>query len=334
MCGKVGSESLETPKKAVPILIIGYRRPKETQKVINAISSLSRRNIYFFCDGPTDEREARSQREILRISKQLETGFSLFTNFQSKHLGLREGVLSALDWFFSHETRGVILEDDIVVGPDFIEFCEGGLDFYESDQRVQQVVGSNPFGMKLRISRRHFLSSRMDCWGWATWRDRWLEFRASTAKTDVAVSEFWAPKRMVREIQSGHQAAINGTLESWAYSWAWYALTNAKLSVVASTNLIENIGTGPQATHTRNVRFISAGVMGRPREFPKPETPDYLFVYATEALRHGSLLLAKLRRRFIKSMTWVTRLLSRIQALILLWSSDEREFEAKVRKSR
>ena len=318
----------------VSILIIGYRRPEEIQGVVKSIATLSRRNIYLFCDGPQDENEAKSQREIAQISEQLQNDFSLHTNFQGAHLGLRNGVICALDWFFSHESRGVILEDDIVVGPGFIDFCEAALDAFESDQRVQQVVGFNPLGMKLRFSNRHFLSSRMDCWGWATWRDRWLEFRASPVKFEHTVSRFWAPKRMAREIQNGHVAAINGTLDSWAYSWAWHALTNGKLSVVASVNLVENIGNGALATHTKNGRFIKAGVMGSPRQFPKFAKPDLIFVYVTEALKVGGFILARLKRRTLKGAAWVTRLLRRVLRETIGWSSDKHKIESVSRESR
>ena len=41
---------------------------------------------------------------------------------------------------------------------------------------------------------------------------------------------------------------------TWDAQWLFYSLVHGRLSICPTTNLVENIGFGPQATHTKQVR--------------------------------------------------------------------------------
>lgn len=297
---------------AAPILVVGFRRPEEIKRVFSAISRLSRRHIYVFCDGPQDAEDIPLQLEIWKAAQSLDGDFFVHTSFQKNHLGLRNGVLQAVDWFFAHEEEGIILEDDIVPNPDFFRFCESALDKFRPHTQIQQVVGSNVFGTTLRGSSRHFLSARMDCWGWATWKNRWNEFRISSGDLGAKVGLTWAPRSMVKEIRSAHIAALEGRIDSWAYSWAWHALARKQLSVVAVVNLTKNVGFGGRATHTKNGRGFQTGRLSGSYSFPSARRPDLLFVYGAEILKSNRLRLGRAKRRCERRWAWAERFLGRV----------------------
>ena len=104
-------------------------------------------------------------------------------------------------------------------------------------------------------------------WGWATWSDRWkaseknvfyLREAAKQTRTDWCLSKSATRKKFQH---------INGLvqgLDAWDYQWQVSILNADGLAVTASSNLISNLGDGPDATHTKNdssrVRLPVAGL--------------------------------------------------------------------------
>ena len=105
----------------VSILIIFYNRSSTVTKVLQKVKKINPQNIYLFCDGPKDEKDfqlvdtARKSVDKFLFSKNCKVKKKYLT--QNK--GLRNGVISAIDWFFSQEENGIILEDDCVPSKSF-----------------------------------------------------------------------------------------------------------------------------------------------------------------------------------------------------------------------
>ena len=300
-----------------PVLVIAYRRPKELQRVFASLSGQNDRRIYVFCDGPQSDHELELQKEIRSATQELSATHEVLARFENRHLGLRLGVLTAIDWFFIDENSGIILEDDVVPTSEFFDFCDRGLQNFALVDEIQQLVGYNPFGNKLKFLRKHIYTSRMDCWGWATWKNRWEEFRRQEHAPDSLVDGQWAPQSMVDELDRGRQYAEGGILDSWAYSWAWHALTRRKLSVVPAVNLIDNIGFGEAATHTKNGHGAPTGRLGMTsRTFPNTLAPSRAYMLAAQLLQSAELRTRRLKRRLLRRAKWASAVLQKISELL------------------
>ena len=58
-------------------------------------------------------------------------------------MGCKMAVSSGISWFFEQEEEGIVLEDDIVVHPDFFPYCADLLERYRHDTRVWCISGNN-----------------------------------------------------------------------------------------------------------------------------------------------------------------------------------------------
>jgi hypothetical protein len=188
-------------------------------------------------------------------------GCEVTTNFQESNLGCGLGVSTAITWFFENEERGIILEDDIIPHPSFFPFCEELLVRHQNDSHVFAISGCN-FVPPEEISTHgdYRFSQVPHIWGWATWRDRWVQYNLDIAgwRKDLPMTKLWA--------KSGHSipSAVYwaGTFEllarkevdTWDGQLVYMCMKTGMLTATSNTNLIENIGFNEQATHTREDR--------------------------------------------------------------------------------
>jgi lipopolysaccharide biosynthesis glycosyltransferase len=95
-------------------------------------------------------------------------------------------------------------------------------------------------------------------WGWATWREAWQRYRLDLRHLDEEYrSGEWhrifadhprMAKVWYRRWKWCQREEKNST---WDYQWMHACLQTGGLSVAPARNLVENIGFGPDATHTR-----------------------------------------------------------------------------------
>jgi glycosyltransferase involved in cell wall biosynthesis len=301
-------------EEQAPVLILAHKRVAEFQAVFDQVLEAPLRRIYVFCDGPRDVKEAAAQKSIFEHSKSAGPQSQVFWNFQKVNLGLRQGVITGIDWFLDKEEAGIILEDDTLPSPDFFDFCDRGLDLYRHSSTVQQISGYNALGPGPWLPRPrkvHFFSPRMNCWGWATWRDRWQNFRAAAHIGDADPKRSHAPVGLYRELEGGHRRAAAGEVDSWAYSWAYYSLTQQRLSVVPASNTVENIGFGPEATHTHFGGSARVHPVAKNAVFPASVRVSLGFAYAEHFDARLKLRVRRLRKRIKGTLAWGSRVVLR-----------------------
>ena len=108
------------------ILLIIFNRPETTTKVFEAIRNICPKKLYVASDGVRlgyvdDEEKCKAAREI---TEQIDWPCEVKRFYQEQNLGCSKGPIFALNWFFSFEEEGIILEDDCLPHEDFFIFCE------------------------------------------------------------------------------------------------------------------------------------------------------------------------------------------------------------------
>jgi len=118
---KIPQKSFETA-----ILFLVFNRPNTTKKVFDKICQLKPSKLYIASDGPrtTNKIERKKIEKVRQIVNKVDWPCKLKTLYRDKNLGCKKAVSSAIDWFFSFEKKGIILEDDCVPSLDFFYFCE------------------------------------------------------------------------------------------------------------------------------------------------------------------------------------------------------------------
>lgn len=110
------------------------------------------------------------------MSRSIDWGCDVMTNFHEKNLGCRVAVSSAIDWFIEHEEEGTILEDDCLPDLSFSRYCTELLEYYRDDKRIMCISGDNFQQGRSVTSDSYYYSKYNHCWGWATWRHTWIHY--------------------------------------------------------------------------------------------------------------------------------------------------------------
>lgn len=238
-----------------PVLITAYNRPEKIRRLLNSLNPAEVSEIFFHVDGPLlgDKTDLARVLAVHSIIESFGKDASTHVNFQESNLGCRDGMHSALDWFFGEVESGMILEDDLVLGPSAIAFMSHFLRKPVSD-RIWMVSGNkhSPFGYRSKAS----LSKIPHIWGWATWAERWQahdkeltfwpEFRSSSEFDKIFHSSAVA-NSFRTEVDLAH-ARLEDT---WDLGWMASMWRGDGFSVRPPANLVTNRGFDDEATHTR-----------------------------------------------------------------------------------
>jgi hypothetical protein len=237
------------------VLLIAFNRPEETRRVLAAILRARPRRLYVAVDGPrSGSSDEALVNEVRRLVATLSWDGEIRRLFRNENLGCKYGPSSAISWFFSHESEGIVLEDDCVPHPSFFEYCEWALAAYREDRSVWHINGNNfaAPGTLYRASADFVALAQV--WGWATWANRWQSFEINpfylrSSLLQEGVSSWRLSARAVRIKLDQLDQLCNG-LDAWDYQWQIRILSQGGKVLSPRANLISNIGDGEDATHT------------------------------------------------------------------------------------
>lgn len=289
------------------VLLIVFNRPDLAREVLDSIRLVQPERLYIAADGPRVDHADDPARcaETRKILESIDWKCEVNTQFQTSNLGVELGVKTAIDWFFTHEESGIVLEDDTVPTGDFYRFCDEMLERYSNDDRVGCVCGSNFTGYSPTYASYLFSRDR-GSWGWATWSRSWKNMdldltwlnqpQASSIRANLGSSE------SIRRVWDWRFKLLRSrAIETWDWQWAASLAAQSQLAIFPSANLVSNIGFGTDSTHTSGAApeiVLNTGKLSWPLEHPKYVVPDIEFMKLHESGNPGAL------NRFIQTILY------------------------------
>lgn len=239
-----------------PVVLIGFNRPRQLAQVVDAVAAAGVPVIYFVSDGPRTNRSgeaelvSQSRRELDRLGASTE----VHRIFSGTNLGCRARIQSGLDEVFSMEECAVVLEDDCVPDPSFFRYCQELLNLYRSTSKVGAVCGTNFCLPSAKASHSYSFSQYPFVWGWATWSRVWSRYDRdarswSVRETRERVRQLLHDSTEYRFWDAAF-SAIRGGFDTWDHQLALTFFDHGLLSAVPGSNLVSNVGFGPEGTHT------------------------------------------------------------------------------------
>lgn len=237
-----------------PVLFLAYCRPAHTKRVLSRILEYNSEKIYVSIDA-AESATAAARLEVLQTVYSMVPDAKLRVLNHESHKGCGKAVSEALAWFFSHEEAGIILEDDTIPHPSFFPFCNALLQRYKNEEKISMISGSNTKGYVLN-GCSYDLSPLSHIWGWATWKRTFREFDYKVADAE----KLWGSAYVMQSCgylyahkMDQYRKTLSGQIDSWGYRWEMCQLLQQKKCIIPDRNLIENIGFGPEAAHTKEV---------------------------------------------------------------------------------
>lgn len=293
--------SVERP----PVALFAFRRPDHLRATLATLAGAhgaSDTDLHVFCDGPRTPEDVDGVTAVRDLARGADGFRSVTVNESEVNRGLAASVMAGVaDVLRNHETV-IVLEDDMLVAPEFLDYLAEGLALYADEPRVVSihafcVVADEPMPQS-------FFLRGADCWGWATWRRGWAVFdpdgAALLARLDAS-GEARAfdydgayPYRQMLVDQ------VAGRVDSWAIRWYASAFLAGMLTLYPGRSLLQNIGQDGSGTHVGSsaAHQVPVGRITLPLVVVPVEESASGRAAVMRALRrtHGSGLRDRLRR--------------------------------------
>ena len=245
----------------LPILVTFYNRPKKLEKLLLQLKFFDNIELYFAGDGPKNQNDKKNVDKCWSLIKQhIKNENVANTLVRSQNLGCAEAMKSNLDWFFDSVAFGLILEDDCIPAPDFVNFLIQNLKVLISFNGYMCISGFDPTKSCNTIDT--FRTSNFTLiWGWATWKKVWNLYKFEIFDSDDISTQYskiifpWyrpISRFLFKSIFTYTFNQVNrGKIETWDYSLIASMWRNRMKSLQINGNQIINIGFDHLATHTK-----------------------------------------------------------------------------------
>jgi hypothetical protein len=275
--------SVNTP----PVVMLVFNRPGLTKLALDQIRLARPPVLLVVADGPrpghpTDAKNCAEVRSL--IESGADWGPKLLTNYADSNLGLRNRIAGGLTWAFQQVDRAIILEDDCIPHPAFFPFCAELLEDYQDDTRIGVVSGDNFQPQPFDRAASYYYSRYPHCWGWATWRRAWKLYDDAMTHWPALKAARWLEGLFPDPLHAGYWEDIfdrvhQRKIDTWDYVWTFSCWSQSLLTVLPKINLVKNVGTGSDATNTRdeisNMHHLNAGGLSFPLRRPSVMVRDW-----------------------------------------------------------
>lgn len=256
------------PQNIAPIALFLYNRADHAKETIEALQNnplAQASELFVFCDGPKNEDDLVKVNQIVELAKNI-SGFKKVTiKTRELNRGLAKSVIAGVSELLNTYENIIVLEDDIITAPYFLQFMNDALNYYKNEQLVFSVTGFNFPQHILNLSEKYsddvfFVRARGCSWGWATWQNRWQQ-------VDFSVPNYANFKNSQEQQKTFNYYGSNlsemlhlqmsGKIDSWAIRVAYHQFRNGLCTIFPTKTLVKNIGFDGSGAHGDNNKSLS-----------------------------------------------------------------------------
>jgi len=246
-----------------PICLFTYNRIEETIQTVSALKKnylAKESDLIIFSDGHKDESTKKKVTEIRNYLKTV-TGFKTVKIKESEiNKGLANSIIHGVSEVIYKYGKTIVLEDDLITTPNFLNFMNQALDFYKDDDTIQSING---FSLKINNPENIYFHKRTFPWGWATWKNVWSQRLFDKDYIQNKITD--NPKLLKKfnkicgnDMASMLQDSMSGVNSSWYVRWVFNHFSNNKYSVYPTLSKVVNIGFMYESTHCNGINtYIS-----------------------------------------------------------------------------
>ncbi|MEO0794566.1 MAG: hypothetical protein AAFX93_05375 [Verrucomicrobiota bacterium] len=252
-----------------PIALFAYARPDHLRQTLEALSRnrmADQSELHIYSDGPKPDASAETQQrihEVRTLIREQDWCGTVVIHESAENRGLAASIRGGASELLESHGRVIVVEDDLVTSPGFLEYMNSALETYQDVKTVWHISGffnQSPYASLLPET---FFLRHMSCWGWATWKDRWKHAE-------------WDVKKLLEEVNAtpethtefnlggcnGYSDQLErnqrGEIKTWAIFWATSIFLGGGLCLTPSQSLVRNIGvdgSGENFVHNEEKRY-------------------------------------------------------------------------------
>ena len=230
-----------------PILLFVYNRPEHTRRCIesltrNALAADS--TLYIYADGAKDTTQQSAVDEVRSYLRTI-SGFKTVNLIERKeNWGLARNIIDGVTTQVNRYGKVIVLEDDLVVAPYFLQFMNDALETYKDEPKIGHIQACD-FTQDPSLPET-FLIKWTGSWGWATWERAWKHFNPN----GKALLEELEQRKLTYTFDFNGKYGftrmlrrqIEGKNNSWAIRWNASLFLKDILSLNVGRSLVQNEG--------------------------------------------------------------------------------------------
>ena len=124
-----------------PIVVFGFNRPDALKKTIASLLNNEEAkfsDLFVFVDGPREGKVGEKEKvETVKEFVKTIKGFkSLHCSFSEQNKGLAGSIIGGVSQVINQYGKVIVLEDDLVLMPNFLNFMNQGLEKYQNEDKI------------------------------------------------------------------------------------------------------------------------------------------------------------------------------------------------------
>ncbi|ASU35134.1 glycosyltransferase [Mucilaginibacter xinganensis] len=248
-----------------PVIVFAYNRPhylEETLLALKCNKETKESDLFIYCDGPkitADENTLALIKQVRQLAHQISWAKNVYVVEAEGNKGLSRSVITGVTEVVNKYGRVIVLEDDLVVGPHFLQYMNDALEKYDGETEVASISGHN-FPISNEFNKETLFLRSATTWGWATWKGSWDLFNPDAEELMNLINE----QGLVYEFDfngtypfySLLKKVKNGKISSWGVCWYASIFLNKKLTLFPFVSMVKNIGMVGTNINSDSTRFL------------------------------------------------------------------------------
>ncbi len=245
------------------IAVFCYKRAAKLKASMEALlknPECSSMEIIFFCDGHKSEADHRGVLETRAYIDSL-TGFKkIHKHFRERNVSTGPNFKDGITYLCENYEQFIVVEDDLVVTPNYISYMLQALDFYRDQKSVFCVTG-----FCFPINTRSYpydtiIHNRFCSYGWASWSNRVKN--VIWEKKELADLIRTSPGFRSRLNEEGYDLyrmlvkQIKGQISTWDIQMQVHVAENRLKVVYPIISKATNIGFDNESTNTFGIDYL------------------------------------------------------------------------------
>ena len=248
-----------------PILLFAYNRLNHTRRCIESLqqnSLAAESELFIYADAAKSEDQKAAVQAVRQYLHTI-NGFKQITFIErTENWGLARNIIDGVTTQVNRYGKVIVLEDDLVVAPHFLEFMNEALETYKDEPRIGHIQACD--FTKDPTLPDTFLIKWTGSWGWGTWDRAWKHFNPNGKELlqELEVRKLtytfdfngkYGFTRMLRR-------QIAGKNNSWAIRWNASLFLKDILSLNVGQSLVQNEGFDGSGTNCGGGRLYASDI--------------------------------------------------------------------------
>lgn len=309
-----------------PIALFVYNRPVHTAMVIESLlknTESKETHLIIFSDASKDSYSEDAVKKVREIISDLK-GFKTIKIVNRKNnFGLSRSIISGVSEVISEYGSVIVIEDDLVVSPYFLEYMNAGLTLYRDEKRVGSIHGYT-YPVQSTLPDTFFLRGG-DCWGWATWERAWIRINLDGDALMRSLEQRGLEK--IFNLDGSYPYSkmlknqIRGFNDSWAIRWHASLFLENMLTLYPGKSLVLNIGHDGSGIHSAKTSYLNLKLCNKrvvidriqiaENVFCRAEFAKFLWKHHSSPFAIVKRVYGKIKNRAFELITYLVNIIAK-----------------------